>query len=217
MPNYNYGHYLPEAIQSVLSQTRVPDEIIVIDDCSTDNTAEIVQNYPQVKYIRHEVNRGLAAARNTGIKASTCDYYFSFDADDILKPQAVEEHMKLAAPDTVVTCGLMAFGTQNYTARPEVATLDILLKRNCIYSNSLFPKDLWKTVGGYDESATMRLGLEDWLFNLECAKAGARFVTNDYIALLWRQHGKNMSTSSANPNWSTLMEYFRMKHPDFKA
>ena len=123
--------------------------------------------------------------------------------------------MELAAPNTIVTCGLMAFGAENYTARPEVATLDILLKRNCIYSNSLYPKELWKTIGGFDESKTMRLGLEDWLAWIEMAKAGAHFVINDYIALLWRQHGSNMSTSSANPNWKILMSYFRSKHPDF--
>jgi len=212
MPLYNYARYLDEALESVLSQSRVPDEIIIVDDCSTDNPKEICDKYPQVIYIKHDKNRGLASARNTGIEKATSDYVFSFDADDILRPDAVKEHLKLAEPNTVVTLGLMAFGSESYTARPEKATLDILLERNCIYSNSLFPKDLWKKVGGFDESETMRLGLEDWECWIRMAEAGAKFVTGYYISLLWRRHAKSMSESSANPNWDTLMEYFREKH-----
>lgn len=213
IPCYSYAQYLDEAIQSALYQS-VPCEIIVVSDGAVDNSVEIARKYPSVIVLEKE-NGGLASARNFGIKHATGEYIMSFDSDDILKPYAVEEHLKYAAPDTIVTCGLMAFGSTNYTARPEVATLDILLKRNCIYSNSLFPKALWERVGGFDESATMRLGLEDWECWIRMAKAGALFKTNPYIALLWRQHGNNMSTSSANPNWNTLMEYFRSKHPYF--
>jgi len=212
MPVYNYARFLNEALGSVFSQTRVPDEVIVVDDCSTDNPKEICDKYPQVIYIKHDKNRGLAAARNTGIKASTSDYCFSFDADDILRPQAVEKHLELAAPNTIVTCGLMAFGSENYTARPEVASLEKLFKGNCIYSNSLFPKKLWHMVRGFDESETMRLGLEDWECWIRMAGVGAKFVTSDYIALLWRRHPNAMSTASANPNWVKITTYIKQKN-----
>jgi glycosyltransferase involved in cell wall biosynthesis len=211
MPVYNYARYLDEALQSVFSQSRIPDEVIVVDDCSTDNPKEICDSYPQVIYIRHDVNKGLGASRNTGIRASTSDYVFSFDADDILRKDCVLEHLKLAEEDTIVTCGLMAFGSENYTAYPEVATLDILKTRNCIYSNSVFPKKLWERVGGFDESETMRLGLEDWLFWTECAKAGAKFKTSFYVGLLWRRHGLSMSSTSANPNWNKIVQYMKDK------
>lgn len=214
IPAYNYAKYLDEAIQSALAQT-VPCEIIVVSDGAVDNSVEIARKYPVI--VLEKPNGGLASARNFGIQHATGGYIMSFDSDDILKPRAVEEHFKLAGPNTIVTCGLMAFGTQNYTARPEQSTLDILLQRNCIYSNSLFPKSLWERVGGFDESETMRLGLEDWECWIRMAKAGAHFKTSDYIALLWRQHGNNMSTASANPNWKTLMKYFKEKHPDFKS
>lgn len=210
MPLYNYARYLDEALQSVFSQTRVPDEVVVVDDCSTDNPKGICDKYP-VKYIRHEVNKGLAAARNTGIRASTSTYCFSFDADDILRPQAVEKHLELANDNTIVTLPLMAFGTETYTARPKIATYEILQKQNVIYSNSLFPKKLWESVGGFDESETMRLGLEDWLFWTECAKNGAQFLTGDYVALLWRRHSMTMSSTSANPNWDKIREYMKNK------
>lgn len=212
IPCYNYAHYLDEAIQSALGQT-VPCEVIVVSDGAVDNSVEIARKYPVI--VLEKPNGGLASARNYGIQHATGEYIMSFDSDDILKPYAVEEHLKYAAPDTIVTCGLMAFGSQNYTARPEKASLDILLKRNCIYSNSLFPKELWERVGGFDESETMRLGLEDWECWIRMAKAGAHFETSPLVCLLWRQHGKNMSTASANPNWDTLMNYFRSKHDNF--
>lgn len=210
MPLYNYARYLDEALQSVFNQSIVPNEVIVVDDCSTDNPKPICDKYPVI-YIKHDKNRGLAAARNTGIKASTSTYCFSFDADDILRPDAVKEHLKLADGKSIVTLGLMAFGSENYTARPDIASLDILLKQNCIYSNSLFPKKLWEKVGGFDESDTMRLGLEDWLFWTECAAIGAKFKTSDYIALLWRRHGLSMSSTSANPNWEKITSFMKKK------
>lgn len=212
MPVYNYARYLDEALESVFSQSHVPDEVIVVDDCSSDNPKEICDKYPQVIYIKHDKNRGLAASRNTGIRAAKSTYVFSFDADDLLRKDAVKEHLKLAEDNTIVTCALMAFGADNYTARPETATLEILQKRNCIYSNSLFPKSLWESVGGFDESEIMRLGLEDWEFWTRCAAKGAKFVTNDYVALLWRRHANAMSTVSANPNWNKIIAYFKEKH-----
>jgi glycosyltransferase involved in cell wall biosynthesis len=209
LPVYNYAHYLDEALQSVFSQTRVPDEVIVVDDCSTDNPKAICDKYP-VKYIRHDVNKGLSGARNTGIQACTSKYVFSFDADDILRPEAVEKHLELAEENTIVTCGLMAFGAENYTAYPKVATLETLFKGNCIYSNSLFPKKLWDKVGGFDES--MRKGLEDWEMWIRMAGAGAKFVTSNYVALLWRRHGSTMSSTLANPNWNEVTTYIKEKN-----
>ena len=73
IPSFNYGHYLSEAINSVLYQTLPVHEIIVVDDGSTDNTEEIVRTFgDKVIYVRKE-NAGLSAARNTGIEHSTGD------------------------------------------------------------------------------------------------------------------------------------------------
>lgn len=211
MPVYNYARYLDEAIQSVLNQTRVPDEIIVVDDCSTDNPKAICDLFPQVTYIRHEANKGLAASRNTGIKHAKSEYVFSFDADDILPPRSVEAHLAIAKENTVVTCALTAFGSEMYTAYPEKASLTILIERNCIYSNSMYPKSLWEKIGGFDESPTMRLGLEDWLFWLETAAFGAEFEVSYEMGLLWRRHNMSMSSTSANPNWKTITDYMKNK------
>lgn len=209
IPCYSYGQYLDEAIQSVLDQSVQPHEIIVVSDGAIDNSVEIARKYPVI--IIEKENGGLGSARNAGIKAATGIYIISFDSDDIMRPDCIKEHLKLAKENTIVTCGLMAFGAENYTARPKKASFELLKKQNVIYSNSLFPKTLWEKVGGFDESETMRLGLEDWLFWIECAKHGAEFVTNDYIGLLWRRHPQAMSNVTANPNWEKITSYMKKK------
>jgi glycosyltransferase involved in cell wall biosynthesis/SAM-dependent methyltransferase len=78
---YNHAHYLPQSINSVLTQDYSNIEVIVVDDGSTDNTKEVVSQYPQVKYV-HQINQGLSAARNTGIDHSDGDYLVFLDADD---------------------------------------------------------------------------------------------------------------------------------------
>jgi len=89
---YNHGHFLPEAIDSVLQQTYPALEIIVVDDGSSDNTKEVAQRYPQVKYV-YQANQGLSAARNTGIKNSTGACLIFLDADDWLTPGAIERNL----------------------------------------------------------------------------------------------------------------------------
>ncbi len=210
IPCYNYGQYLDEAIQSVLDQSVKPHEIIVVSDGAIDNSVEIARKYP-VTIIEKE-NGGLASARNAGIKAATGTYVMSFDSDDIMRPDCIKEHLKLAAPNTIVTCGLMAFGAESYTARPRVATIEILLKTNCIYSNSLFPKQAWLDVGGFDESEIMRKGWEDREFWLRCLGAGYQSVVSPEICLLWRRHPQTMSSTTADPNAKLLQDYIYQRN-----
>jgi glycosyltransferase involved in cell wall biosynthesis len=90
IPSYNCARYLPEAINSVLAQTYRPIEVIVVDDGSTDNTAELATAYGnKIIYIKQE-NRGLSAARNTGILSSSGKYLVFLDSDDFLLPDMVE-------------------------------------------------------------------------------------------------------------------------------
>ena len=89
VPCYNQAHFLSEAIASILNQTYPHYEIIVIDDGSTDDTSAVAARQPGVRCIRTK-NEGLAAARNTGLRASAGDYVVFLDADDRLLPEAFE-------------------------------------------------------------------------------------------------------------------------------
>lgn len=89
IPCYNHGKYLTQAIESVLKQSHQNFEIIVIDDGSTDHTAEVCKSYSQVKY--HKTNRlGLSAARNRGVFYANGDFFVFLDADDFLYPDALK-------------------------------------------------------------------------------------------------------------------------------
>lgn len=80
IPCYNRARFIGDVVESVLGQTSPPDEIIVVDDASTDHSSEIVANLP-VRLVRHTHNRGLSASRNSGIKAATGDIVVFIDAD----------------------------------------------------------------------------------------------------------------------------------------
>ncbi|CAN5691467.1 glycosyltransferase [soil metagenome] len=99
IPSYNHGKYLPEAVKSIREQDYPRIEIIIVDDGSTDNTSDVVKTLPPVKYI-YQQNRGLSAARNTGIKNSAGEMLVFLDADDWLLPGAIKVNIaKLQADE----------------------------------------------------------------------------------------------------------------------
>lgn len=92
IPCYNHGHFLGAAIQSVLDQTHKNVEVIVVDDGSTDDTADVCRRFPGVRYVR--VYRvGPCAARNIGVSYSRGDFLVFLDADDLLYPNALEVNL----------------------------------------------------------------------------------------------------------------------------
>ncbi len=97
LPSYNRAKILKRAIQSVIDQTFSDFELIIVDDCSKDNTEEVVKNFHdhRIKLIRHERNKGAVAARNTGIKASKGKYVAFQDSDDEWLPQKLEKQIKV--------------------------------------------------------------------------------------------------------------------------
>ena len=95
VPTYNGERHLSETIESILNQTRMPDEIIFSDDASTDNTLEILQDYASryrglIRVLRNEKNLGLAGNRQRLLEATKCDMVKFFDDDDIMHPCLLE-------------------------------------------------------------------------------------------------------------------------------
>lgn len=212
IPCFNYAHFLPECIESVLNQTYKVNEVIVVDDGGSDNAEEVCKKYP-VTYLRKE-NGGLSSARNAGIKLSTSEYYMTLDADDKLVPGAIEEHLKLITDDmTCAQCALLEFGERHVlNVPPKRTSLEQVMQANTMYCNTLFPKKAWEEVGGYDESETMRLGYEDWEFNIRVLAKGYKVRTSDFIALRYRVHEGQMTQATAHPRRQELYKYIYDKH-----
>ncbi|OIO59861.1 MAG: hypothetical protein COZ46_00210 [Verrucomicrobia bacterium CG_4_10_14_3_um_filter_43_23] len=124
-PNYNHAHYLPDMLETTLSQSYPPHEIILIDDGSTDNSVEVIEKYatkhPCIKLIKFEKNQGVIKAVNKGINSATGDYYVFRSADDVSYPGFFEESIKmlLQYPEAGICCTDSTFFTTNYKVFTE--------------------------------------------------------------------------------------------------
>ena len=99
IPCHNDAEYLPRALDSALGQTHCAEEVIVVDDGSTDTTADVCARYGVAVRALHQDNQGVSAARNTGIDATATSYLVFLDADDELKSYALEKYAQRARPD----------------------------------------------------------------------------------------------------------------------
>ncbi len=119
IPSYNCAAYLPEALDSVLTQTRRPLEVIVVDDGSTDRTDRVVERYRDaVRYVGQR-NAGEAAARNTGFELARGKWVAFLDADDVWKPEKLERQLEAFEDSDEIIClhtGYFVFGSESGVA-----------------------------------------------------------------------------------------------------
>lgn len=114
IPVYNGEQYVASCLDNMMAQTYKKLEIIVIDDGSKDDSAKIISQYP-VKLIAHEKNRGLSAARNTGIDAAKGEYIHFMDVDDAISPDYYKELVgAITATDADIACGGMVHEKHHY-------------------------------------------------------------------------------------------------------
>ena len=131
-PVYGVERFIARAVESMMKQTLDDVEFIFVDDCTPDSSIDIIRKvtsyYPdrQVRIIRHEVNRGLPAARNTGIDAACGEYIFHWDSDDYAEPDMLEALYAGAQAgncDYVWCDWFLTFGTNSRVMiQPEVTT-----------------------------------------------------------------------------------------------
>jgi glycosyltransferase involved in cell wall biosynthesis len=99
--NYNHSQFLPEALSAILSQTVLPSEIIIIDDCSTDDSVKVIEEFaseqPIIKLHRNEVNMGIFYSSNLGLKLAKGEYIYFGAADDRVYPNLFEKTLELMA------------------------------------------------------------------------------------------------------------------------
>jgi glycosyltransferase involved in cell wall biosynthesis len=118
VPNYNNGRYITAFINSVLSSTVVPRQLIIVDDGSTDNSIEILGNFAFVAFLKiiyFEKNRGLTAALNAALDASSGKYVMRADPDDVLLPERIRqqfEFMEANLAVDVLGCNVIYFNSE---------------------------------------------------------------------------------------------------------
>lgn len=207
IPVYNTGHYLEEAIESVLAQTE-PVEIVVVDDASTDPvTLAILESYsqhPAIRLVRHERNAGIPAGLNSGIAELATPYVFAVGSDDIVEPTYAQQAADILDADedvAIVTTPIQHFGAESHidTASGAPNGLVDLLFQNTVPGISVHRRSAWESVGGYRQLSWS----EDWDFWIRVLSLGGRCEVLPAPAYRWRIHASQ--TTSTRP-WETKLE-----------
>jgi glycosyltransferase involved in cell wall biosynthesis len=177
IPTYNRAELLKSAINSVLSQTYQDFEIVIVDDASRDNTAEVIKSFndQRIKYIRHETNKGEAGARNTGVMNSDGEYIAFLDDDDEWLPEKLEKQIRIFENNPVEVGGvytgfLKVDRTTGLVIKEVIPTkrgniFSELLKFNWIRIPSVLmvKRECFDKVGLFDTSIPFGLDYDMWI------------------------------------------------------
>ena len=202
---HNYARFLPEALQSVLSQTYTDWECIIVDDASTDNTEEIAREWMakdiRFRYIKNERNLGEAGTRNVGNATARGEYIAVLDADDWWELDKLELQMQAFADNSnALICYAGAIVHENDTKRIwNIEThikdeFDYALRvgDQCPHGSVIVKKQTLAEVGGYDVSLPPAADWDLWLRVM--FRFGAEsFSGIDKPLLHYRIHGNNIS------------------------
>lgn len=194
IPAYNAEGFISDAIRSVLAQTYEIAEIIVVDDGSSDRTAEVSAGFPRTRVIRRP-NGGQGAARNTGIHAASGEWIAFLDHDDTWLPRKTEIQLAHVAPDVGVI----------HANRFEPIHFGNLWHRQAHVtpSGALVRKQTLLDVGGFEESRAV-MGVEDLNLWLRVALTDWRFVKSETALFQWQSTGQNQSANDGRMARSEL-------------
>ena len=242
IPNYNYAHYIENALNSIANQTYKNIEIIIVDDCSTDHSLSVIENWMNnysgvmhIKLIKNNSNAGLTKVCNQVLQHAKGKYFQTLDADDIILPEKIEKQVKLL--DTLKNTafvysnisvvnqeGLVIhpdyLGRINYDKdkMPSGNIFSRLFEFNFIPLPSVLVNTAYaKKVGGFDES----LQVQDYYLWLKLSeKYDALYMPG--ITAMYRVHDSSMSNSSAtNPRsvdsvLNIKFRYYKKGNDDIK-
>lgn len=174
LPVYNAGSFISDALESVLSQDYDVLEVIVVDDGSTDNTAEVISKFGGVEYL-YQPNKGAGAARNMAIRASKGDYIAFIDADDLWERSKTRLQVEYLASSGLAWCYTDVYyltypdnrkqgkASDHYEMRNGNVWLPFILGKFPIHTPAtMIRRDVFDIVGYYDETLTTAEHIDLW-------------------------------------------------------
>ncbi len=219
VPCFNQAQYLDEALQSVLEQTYINWECIIVNDGSPDNTEEIAKKWTEkdkrFKYL-YQDNGGLSSARNFGINNANGEYILPLDADDKIAVNYVLLALQEFDNDAnlkLVYCRAEKFGDETGEWVLEKYSTTALARRNMIFCSAIYKKIDWINAKGYD--VNLIYGLEDWDLWIAILKTGGNVKCIDYIGFFYRIRQGSMARAIDIKQIKFSENYIYLKHLDF--
>lgn len=211
IPTYNRGWILNEAIDSVLSQTFKDYELIVVDDGSDDNTADILENYSKKIRIIHQENQGVSAARNRGIVSSNGRFIALLDSDDLWLPEKLNRQISFFRnhPDAII-CQTQEVWIRNgkrvNAGKRHKKLSGMIFEPSlslCLVSPSavMFKRELIDMVGLFDESLPACEDYDLWL------RVSLKYPVDLIDEALIIKRGGHSDQLSGNP----MLDKYRIK------
>jgi glycosyltransferase involved in cell wall biosynthesis len=216
VPCFNGGRFLDGLMASLARQTFRDFEIVIVDDGSTERATldKLAELQTDARIVR-QANRGLSAARNTGIREARAELVLPLDCDDAFESPFLAEAFALMreAPAEVaaVFCHMRLTGAAKGLLERHFNRFDLLFT-NTLPSGLLLRKACWAAVGGYDES--MRDGYEDWEFHLRLARAGYCAIELPKPYYVYSLADEGMLLNRSSRAHGRLWRAIRRKHAD---
>lgn len=184
MPTRNRREQMQRAVQSILEQTHPSFEVVVVDDASSDDTADCLAQWaarePRLRWFRQDVSSGAPAARNRAIREARGQFVTGLDDDDVFLPERLAAFAQ--AWGTLIPDGQPAFlyaqtkllqaRGETFSNRPPQLTWSALCKGNCVGNQIYAPRELLLSVGGYREGLPAWQDLDLWLTLLGAGAVG---------------------------------------------
>ena len=201
LPVYNGEKYLAEAIDSILAQTFPDFEFILINDCSSDRTAEILSSYAdyRIRIVNHSSNQKLSKSLNKGIELAQGKFIARMDADDISLPDRFEKQvafLKTHPEIGVVGCKVKIIDEQGYITgelareiQPELIKWELFFGCPFAHPSVMMRADLVKSTGGYSNDLSVAVDYEYWTRLIKVT----RFANLSEVLLLYRTHPESVS------------------------
>ncbi len=232
VPLFNYGHFLVETLESVSRQTLENLDLVIVDDDSTDDSAEVArqwldkhgERFRKASLLKHRNNAGLAQTRNDGFSQTETEFVFPLDADNLIYPTCLKklEQSLQSSAASFAYCLVERFtGGLDDLKPPYLMHLypwdaEKLGLGNTIDAMVLMRKSVWELVGGYSVSMP-RPGWEDYDFWFKLARANGYGLQVHEILARYRVHSNSMLHTVTNHEKSQkeLDRYMREKFPEF--
>ncbi len=207
IPVFNGEPFIAEAIQSVFNQNYEPLEIIVIDDGSTDETADVVKNLPGNILYYYQQNSGVAVARNAGLRLAKGGLIAFIDADDVWVDNKLTLQIEQfnQFPETEVVIGfLLPVRSGNQTRLEALPVTNNKGALALTLGSTLIKRSVFDKIGGFDEELALSEDT-DWFFRLREADVKVRI--NKEVVQFYRLHDKNITLDKNQANCFQLKAF----------